>query len=97
MYVRLKKFMFKNRVLTYAKESFDNELERCKNYPYRLLHGQENNDQSWHDIVNPLIEKSPLYQISKAIGRVSLSPVEITREFLTKPERREQLTMLTLD
>jgi hypothetical protein len=37
--VGIKKFMFKNRVLSYAKQSFKAELARIKNYPYRLPHG----------------------------------------------------------
>lgn len=97
MFVRLKKFLFKNRVLTYAKETFNAEYARVKNYPYRLPHGQELPEQSWHDVAHPQASKSPLHLISSAIGRVSLSPVEMTKEYLTNPERREQLSKLTLD
>ena len=67
----------------------DTEVERCKNYPYRLLHGLEDNNTSWHDIEHHQIDKSPLSHIGKAIGRVAYSPVEMTREFLTNPARRE--------
>jgi hypothetical protein len=83
--VGLKKFMFKNRVLSYARQSFKAELARLKNYPYRLPHGQELPEESWHDLQHPQIDKSPLFLISKAIGRVSLSPVEMTKEYLTNP------------
>ena len=37
--VGLKKFMFKNKVLSYAKETFKAEFARVNNYPYRLPHG----------------------------------------------------------
>jgi glycerophosphoryl diester phosphodiesterase len=88
MFVRLKKFMFKNKVLTYARETFKQETARLRNYPYRLPHGQENNEQSWLEVSHPQIEKSPLHIIAKAIGRVSLSPVEMTKEYLTNPNAR---------
>ncbi len=97
MFVRLKKFIFKNRILTYARETSKNEIARLQNFPYRLPHGQEGPEQSWHDVAHPWIEKSPLHVIAKAIGRVNLTPVEITKEYLTNPERRQQLSMLTLD
>ena len=38
-----------------------------------------------------------MYHISKAIGRVSFSPIELTKEYLTKPDMRNQLSMLTVD
>ena len=44
-----------------------------------------------------MIEKSPLFHLSKAIGRVTYSPIELTREYLTNPEARDQLSMLTVD
>jgi hypothetical protein len=37
--VGLKKFMFKNKVMSYARETFKAEYARVNNYPYRLPHG----------------------------------------------------------
>jgi hypothetical protein len=48
-----------------------------KNIPYKLPHLVENWDQSWREIDHPDIKKSPLYYISKAIGRVNLAPAEL--------------------
>ena len=44
-----------------------------------------------------MIAKSPLHHLSKAIGRVSYSPIDITKEYLTNPKTRDQLSMLTVD
>lgn len=46
---------------------------------------------------HPHLERSPLHIISKAIGRVSLSPIEMTKDYLTNPNARDHLSMLTLD
>ena len=46
---------------------------------------------------HPQIASSPLYHLSKAVGKVSLTPLELTREYLTNPEARDKMTMLTLD
>ena len=62
-----------------------------------MPHLSESWDKNWRSFSHPLIEKSPLYHLSKAIGRVSISPIELTREYLTNPDAREQLSMLTVD
>jgi hypothetical protein len=46
---------------------------------------------------HPQIASSPLYQLSKAVERVSLTPLELTREYLTNPDARDKMTVLTLD
>ena len=46
---------------------------------------------------HPAIERSPIHHISKAVGRASLTPIELTREFLTNPQAREGMSVLTLD
>ena len=49
------------------------------------------------NLTHPMIEKSPLHHLSKAIGKAILSPVELTKEYLTNPDARDQLSTLTID
>ena len=97
MYIRLKRFLFRSRCLTQGTETEDKMIERMKNYSYRLPHMSESWEQSWRDTEHPQLQKSPLYHLSKAIGRVSYSPIELTKEYLTNPDMRDQLSMLTVD
>ena len=61
------------------------------------MHLTEKWDQNWRDQQHPYIHQSPIYHISKAVGRVSLTQPELAREYLTKPENREHMTALTFD
>lgn len=97
MYIRLKRFLFKSRCVTYGNESLSKQLERMENYDYKLPHCSESWTESWRDVNSPWIQKSPLFHLSKAIGRTSISPVELTQEYLTNPAARKQLSMLTID
>ncbi len=40
---------------------------------------------------------TPLYYLSKAIGRVSLTTPELAKTYLTNPANKNQMTMFTLD
>ena len=44
-----------------------------------------------------MLTKSPLYYIAHAIGKVSMTPVELTKEYLTNPAVRQDMTALTID
>jgi hypothetical protein len=46
---------------------------------------------------HPNIRKSPLHYISKAIGRVNLAPAELAQSYLTQPEMRKKMSMVTFD
>ena len=97
MFLRLKRFLFKSRCIQQGQESYDKQIDRLKNYTYKLPHCTESWEKSWRDQSNPAIKKSPLFYISKAIGRASMSPIELTKEYLTNPEARDRLSMLTID
>ena len=97
MFIKLKRFLFRSRCITTAGESHEKQVERMENYAYKLPHLSENWEKSWRDVPHPLIEKSPLYHLSKAIGRVTYSPIELSQEYLTNPQLRDQLSMLTID
>ena len=41
--------------------------------------------------------QTPLYHLSKVIGRVSLTTPELTKAYLTNSANRDQMKMFTLD
>jgi len=65
--------------------------------PFQQIHLTEDWDKSFRDMKHPDLWKTPLYYLSSAIGRVSLTTPELTKAYLTQPENRQQLTMFTLD
>ena len=97
MFIRLKRFLFKSRCVTTGGLSHEKQVQRLENYSYKLPHCTESWEKSWRDTPHPNIEKSPLFHLSKAIGRVEMSPVELTKEYLTNPSLRKQFSMLTVD
>lgn len=78
MLIRMKRFLLKTRIVERGHESYEKQIERMNNYDYKLPHCSETWTSSWRDTHHPAIEKSPLFYLSKAIGRVSISPVELT-------------------
>lgn len=97
MFNRLKKFMFKSRILTYANQSQDKLMKELNNMTFKQPHLTEKWDKSYRDMDHPNIKKSPLHYISKAIGRVNLAPAELAQSYLTQPEMRQKLSMVTFD
>ena len=66
--------------------------------PYKTPHLTEKWDESFRDMDHPNITRSPLYYISKAVGRVNLAPAELARAYLTGgPEMRRKLQLVTFD
>jgi len=99
MFIRLKRFLFKSRCLQYGREDHIKQVERLQNYDFKHPHCMEKWDKSWRDadVSHERIEQSPLYHLSKAIGRVSISPIELSKEYLTNPASRNNLSLLTFD
>ena len=97
MFIRLKRFLFRSRCITNAGEAHEKQLARMENYAYKLPHLSEDWSKSWRDGAHPGIEKSPLYHLSKAMGRVTFNPIQLTQDYLTKPELRSELSLLTID
>ena len=89
--------MFKSRILTYAEQTLNKTMKELENMTYKLPHMTEKWDQSWRDMENPGMAKVPLHYIAKAIGRVNLAPVELCQAYLTQPEMRDKLSMVTFD
>lgn len=45
-------------------------------------------DESFRNTNHPDLIRTPLYYLSKAIGRVSLTEPELAKSYLTEPENR---------
>ena len=46
---------------------------------------------------HPDIQKSFLWHLSKAIGRINITPPELVKQFLTNPDIKEATTLYTFD
>ena len=53
-------------------------------------------DESFRNGNHPDLIRTPLYYLSQAIGRISLTEPELAKSYLTQPENRGQMTMFTL-
>lgn len=97
MYIRMKKFFFKQRILQYGEEKVQLDQHQTEALPYQSLHMKEKWDQSWRDGSHPELVKSPLYLLSKAIGRISITTPELTKAYMTDPGNRDAMTMFTFN
>jgi len=46
---------------------------------------------------HPNATRSPLFYISKAIGRINLAPAELAKSYTTQPEMREKMQLVTFN
>ena len=60
-------------------------------------HLTEKWDTSHRDQSHPDLIRSPLYLLSKAIGRVSITQPELAKAYLTDPGNRDQMALFTFD
>jgi len=98
MFVKLKKFLFKSRILSYANQLGDKLQKQLSNMPVRQPHLTEKWDQPWRTTEHPLIGRSPIHYISKAISRVNLAPKELAAAYLTGDSTiRDKLSLVTFD
>lgn len=58
---------------------------------------EEKWDQSWREMDHPDLNKHVLFHLSKAVGRVSLSPEELVKSYLTDKNHAKQNTAFVLD
>lgn len=97
MFLRLKKFYFRERILQHSEENIERATKQAQSLPFQQMHLTEKWDQNWRRQENPELWRSPLSYLSKAIGRVSLTMPELAKTYLTDPAQREAMTMFTLD
>lgn len=93
----MKKFLFKQRILAYGTEQCELNQKQYESMHYMVPHLTEKWDQSYRDMEHPELVKSPLYLLSKAIGRISLTTPELTKAYMTDPGNRDAMTMFTFD
>jgi hypothetical protein len=98
MFVKLKKFLFKSRILSYANTLGDKLEKQLSNMPKRVPHLTEKWDEPWRTTQHPKLERTPMYYISKAINRHNLAPKELAAAYLTGDiKTREKLSVVTFD
>lgn len=83
MIIRMKKFLFKERILTYDHDTVARHTAQTKALPFQQIHLKEKWDQCFREMQHPDLVKTPLHYISKALGRVSLTAPELAKVYLT--------------
>ena len=97
MFVNFKKFLFKSRIMTNSDEQARKTLAQIKNYPFQQIHLREEWDQTYRKMDHPDLQNSPIFHLTKAVGRITMTPHEMAKAYLTDPDLRKQMTLLTLD
>jgi len=97
MFIRLKKFLLKSRLLVYLGEETDRLAARVQSLPFKQLHLTEKWDESHRDSEHPDIQQSVMWHLSKAVGKVALTPPEMVRSYLTDPDAAKSLQAYTFD
>lgn len=54
-------------------------------------------DETYLTKPHPELQRSVLYHLSKAVGKTTLAPVELARQYMTNPDMAKQLTHYTFD
>jgi hypothetical protein len=54
--------------------------------PSKDIHLTEKWDETFRDMNHPDIERSFLWQFSKAIGKVNIAPLELAKEYMSNPD-----------
>ena len=97
MFIRLKKFLIKERLLTYHAEETSRLAAHVAALPFKQLHLTEKWDESHRDQEHPEIQQSVMWHLSKVVGKASLAPPEMIKSFLTNPEVARSQTAFTFD
>jgi len=99
MIINFKKFLYQSRVLTYQQDELDRQLLQLKNMPFKEPHLTEkwDGDRSFREMQHPDAKNSFLGYLSKAVGKASIAPQELTKAYLTNGAVAKQLTTYTFD
>lgn len=86
--LRLKQYYFYHRIIEWGDDKQQQHREQILSQKFKHLHLNEKWDQSWRNMEHPDLVHTPLYYLSKAIGRVDLTIPELTQSYLTDPANR---------
>lgn len=64
-------------------------MDQIKNFPFQQMHLTETWDKSYREMSHPDLETSPIYHLTKAVGRLSMTPQVIAKAYLTQPDLRQ--------
>lgn len=97
MFIRFKQFLLTNRIFQYNEDHYIKLAQRHNSMPKKELHLSERWDQSFLLQEHPEIESSIIHHISKTVGKRTIAPLEIAKQYLSNPELAKQMTTLAFD
>ena len=97
MFIKLKKFLIKERLLTYQGEENDRLAAQVLALPFKQLHLTEKWDESHRDQEHPEIQQSVMWHLSKVVGKTNLAPPEMIKSYLTNSDVAKSQQSYTFD
>ena len=97
MFIRFKKFLMQQRILTYIMEEESKVSQQIDSLPFKQIHLNEKWDESHRDQEHPDIQKSLMWHLSKAVGKQSLAPSEMVKHYLSDPSVKQSTDAYTFD
>ena len=64
-------------------------MAQIENYPFQQIHLREEWDKTYREMDHPELQNSPIYHLSKAVGRITMTPHEMAKAYLTDPSLRK--------
>ncbi len=99
MFIKFKKFLFQSRILTFGNDETQRLMTIVKNLPYKEPHLTEQWDgaKSYRQLQHPDMHQSFLSLFSSAIGKVSIAPASLAKQYISDPQTAENMTLYTFD
>jgi hypothetical protein len=65
--------------------------------PYKFVHLTEKWDETYRNQSHPDIQKSVLHHLSSVVGKASIAPRELAKQYLTDGNLKNQLSLFTFN